>query len=75
MSDGNGKGRVTHNISLDALESLALLRLARDKYADSTGNLRRGAISWVVVDLLDEKMRGEIGRDWRDAIIAEGVAA
>lgn len=63
--------RKTHNISLDPVESKALIHLAKQKYADGNGNLRRGAISWAVIDLLHEKMRAEVGRDWQEVIAGD----
>ena len=55
--------RRTQNISLQPVEWLALRRLAALE--------ERGNISGAVARMLDERMRGLIGRDWRTVVAAE----
>jgi hypothetical protein len=70
------QGRVTHNFSCDAIESKGLAWLASRKYADANGKLRRGAISWTLVDLFVERLQSELGDDWANCVAPDdGEAA
>lgn len=56
MDDRAPVGRTTHNLSLDAETSEALVRLVRRRFnLPDDKDLPRGVVSWFIVELIQGK--------------------
>lgn len=56
MDDRASVGRTTHNLSLDAETSDALVRLVRQRFnLPDDKDLPRGVVSWFIVELIQVK--------------------